>query len=158
MHAMWLLVVTLRQICNEKEQAEQGKLQSVQFEEKGAPGNILLVPCVVLREIQSLKKNLFLNGLRVRPRPPLLPTSEKKLKESFISEATAEIYVHIVERLRQETELGSFVHVILDLTSRIQERGVKFFSWLRKARYASEASQHEDSGRPLCETGKIKSE
>lgn len=61
---MWLLVVTLRQICNEKEQAEQEKLQSVQFEEKGVPGNILLVPCVVLREIQSLKKHLLLNGIK----------------------------------------------------------------------------------------------
>ena len=31
---MWLLVVTLMKIYNEKEQAEQGKLQNVNFEEK----------------------------------------------------------------------------------------------------------------------------
>ena len=42
MYAMWLLVFTLRQICNEKEQPEKGKMLSVQFEDKKAPGNILL--------------------------------------------------------------------------------------------------------------------
>ena len=31
---VWLLVVTLMKIYNEEEQAEQGKLQNVKFEEK----------------------------------------------------------------------------------------------------------------------------
>jgi hypothetical protein len=31
---LWLLVVTLMQIYNEKEQAEHGKMQNVEFEEK----------------------------------------------------------------------------------------------------------------------------
>ena len=34
---VWLLVVTLMKIYNEKEQAEQGKLQNVKFEEKRNP-------------------------------------------------------------------------------------------------------------------------
>ena len=32
--ALWMLVVTLMKICNVKEQAEQGKSQNVNFEEK----------------------------------------------------------------------------------------------------------------------------
>lgn len=35
---MWLLVVSLMKIYNEREQAEQGKIQKVQFKEKRAPG------------------------------------------------------------------------------------------------------------------------
>ena len=31
---LWLLEIILMQICNEKEQAKQGKLQNVQFEEE----------------------------------------------------------------------------------------------------------------------------
>ena len=31
---MWLLVLTLMKIYNEKEQADQGKIQNVKFEEK----------------------------------------------------------------------------------------------------------------------------
>lgn len=31
---MWLLVITLMQICNKMKRAEQGKVQNVQFEEK----------------------------------------------------------------------------------------------------------------------------
>ena len=31
---VWLLVLTLMKMYNEKEQAEQGKIQNVQFEEK----------------------------------------------------------------------------------------------------------------------------
>lgn len=64
MYAMWLLVFTLWQICNEREQPEQGKVQSVQFEKKGAPGNLLLVSSSVLRKIQGLKKSLLLNGIK----------------------------------------------------------------------------------------------
>jgi hypothetical protein len=32
---IWLLMFTLMKIYNEKEQADRGKLQNVQFEEKG---------------------------------------------------------------------------------------------------------------------------
>ena len=36
--AMGLLLAILMQIYNEKEQAEKGKIQNVQFEEKGGTG------------------------------------------------------------------------------------------------------------------------
>lgn len=32
---MWLPVFTLTHICNEKEQAQKGKIQNAHFEEKG---------------------------------------------------------------------------------------------------------------------------
>ena len=52
---MWLLVVTLMQIYNDKEQAEQGKIQNVQIEKKRSNRCIKkLSP--VLKEIKSLKK------------------------------------------------------------------------------------------------------
>lgn len=37
---MWLLVVTLMQIYNEEETAEEGKIQNEKSEEKGEPGSV----------------------------------------------------------------------------------------------------------------------
>lgn len=44
---MWLSVVTLKRIYNEKEQAEQGKVESVQYEEERITRKF------VLKEIKS---------------------------------------------------------------------------------------------------------
>jgi hypothetical protein len=39
--ALWLLVVTLMQIYNEEEQAEQKKIQNYSLGRKGAPGSVM---------------------------------------------------------------------------------------------------------------------
>ena len=49
---MWLLVASLMQICNQKEQAEQGKIQNIQLEEKRST-----------RKCKQIKKILMLSGL-----------------------------------------------------------------------------------------------
>ena len=78
-----LLVAILMQIYNEKEQAEPGKIQNVQFEGKRGSGMELSSG---LKEITSLEKSLMLSekrrvgtsGQGTRLHPAKLPTCEKK--------------------------------------------------------------------------------
>lgn len=71
-----------------KEQAEQGKIKSVQSEEKGTRRNgMRLSP--VIKEMNRLKKSLMLNGLKGvvmqgKTHAAKLPTREKELKEREI--------------------------------------------------------------------------
>ena len=54
---VWLLVATLMQIYNEKEEAGQTEMQNGQFEERPE------AECIVQGD-KSLKKSLILNGIR----------------------------------------------------------------------------------------------
>ena len=55
---VWLLVFTLLKSYNKREQAEQGKIQTVEYKEKGAPGGRPeLNP--VFKEMNRLKKSLM---------------------------------------------------------------------------------------------------
>ena len=50
------------QIYNEKEQAELGKIENVQFEEEGNTSGMEISP--MFKEINRLKKSLMLNGIK----------------------------------------------------------------------------------------------
>ena len=58
---MWLLVFTLMKICNEKEQAEKGKMYNSR--RKGALGSRMMAN-PVFKEINRLRKILMLNGIK----------------------------------------------------------------------------------------------
>lgn len=61
----WLLVVTLPQIYNGKEQAGQKKkYKRCSWGRKGAPGNGTWEPSPVLQEIKSLKTSLLLTKIK----------------------------------------------------------------------------------------------
>jgi hypothetical protein len=84
---MWLLVITLTQIYDEKEQSEQGKVQNVQFEDKGGTKKYNGAKSRV-QGTESLKKGLMRNRikeLRARAHPAKLPNKEKGLKKSLSS-------------------------------------------------------------------------
>ena len=89
---MQLLVVSLMQIYNEKEQTRQGKHKVCSLRENGAPGSVVeLIP--VHREITHFKKSLIAkwnkvsDDLKLRSHPTKLPTCEENLKKSLRSEA-----------------------------------------------------------------------
>ena len=54
---MWLLVVTVTKVYNEKKQAQQGQLHNVKFKEKGVPRcRMILSP--VFKEINRLRNEV----------------------------------------------------------------------------------------------------
>ena len=72
-YVIWLLVITLFQIYNEKEKIGQ-KIQNVMYlfgGDKTVPRNVMLEPTPVLKEIRPLKKCLILNKIK-----QALPTGE----------------------------------------------------------------------------------
>ena len=54
--AVWRFVVILMQIYNEKEQAEQGKIQNVQFEEKKITQKFNEAKCPMLKRDTTFKE------------------------------------------------------------------------------------------------------
>ena len=74
---MWPLVASLMQIYNEKEQAEQGKRESVQFVEKRGTRK-----CKQSKEKPNTNCNIRSGDLRARPHPTKLPSYEKELKKN----------------------------------------------------------------------------
>lgn len=71
------------QIYNEKEEAEQKEVQSVEFEEKRAWGNLIWRPRNVGKEIRRLRRGLIQNVTKggysqVRLHLPKLPTCARK--------------------------------------------------------------------------------
>ena len=84
---LWLLVSSVMQIYTKKEQAKQGKIQNVQFEEKGSIGKYN-------RARSSAQEDKKLNRkpvpkwnrsgyLRGRSYSAKLPTHEKELKKTL---------------------------------------------------------------------------
>lgn len=77
-----MLVITLMQTYNEKEQVGQGEIQNIHFENKRRSRKKIKVPMPVLKEIKYRQKpgpewNKRSGGLRTRPHPAKLPTLEK---------------------------------------------------------------------------------
>ena len=62
-YVMWLLVITLMKIYNEKIKQDKKDKQKEKFEEKIIPGNVL-EPSPVFKERKRLKKNWVLNGVK----------------------------------------------------------------------------------------------
>ena len=75
------------QIYNEKEQAEQGKIQNVQFEEKRSTREFNGAESSAQGVKMLFKESLMLNGIKgvVTSHPAKLPTCEKGIKEEFRS-------------------------------------------------------------------------
>lgn len=82
---MWLPVIILKQIYNEKEQAGQKEIEKTYgLRRKGAPVSVMLSP--VLTEIKVERKTDAKWNKRsdfgLRPHPAKLPTCGKELQES----------------------------------------------------------------------------
>jgi hypothetical protein len=85
---MWLLILLLMKIYNEKEQAEQEKIENLQFEEKRHTRKYNIVKSCVqgekqIKEIHNVKWIKGSGDLRARSHPAKLPTCERGLKKSL---------------------------------------------------------------------------
>jgi hypothetical protein len=116
---VWLLAITLVQVCNEKEQTEQGNIQNAYFEEKrkcnGA--NPSAQGGNKFKEKPDPIWNKGSGDLRARPHPAKHPAGEKEVKKNISRkpwEAKSR-YLNKGVKLQpqQAAELGSFSHVVL---------------------------------------------
>lgn len=80
---VWLLVLTLMKIYNEKNQAEQGILQNVKFKEERNTKKWNGAKSCVQGDKQTKKWNKGSGDLRARSHPAKFPTCEKELKKSL---------------------------------------------------------------------------
>lgn len=76
---MWLLVVTLMQVCNETEQGEgQQETQNDSLRRKTTPGNLIWEPRLVPKEVRRIEGGLVPNGIR-----GVLPSRQGPTQPSF---------------------------------------------------------------------------
>ena len=89
---MWILVVTLMKIYNEKEQAEQGKLQNVKFEEERSTRKWNTAKSCIQGDKQIKKWNKESGDLRAGSHPAKFPNCEKELKKSLDSDVVGHTF------------------------------------------------------------------
>lgn len=86
---MWLLVITLRQMYNDKKQAGQREIQNVQFEKRSTSKCNGVKSSDQgdkrLKEKSDVKWNKRSGEFRTRPYPAKLPICKRELEESLSS-------------------------------------------------------------------------